>query len=804
VRELFVLERALRTHVDHLRVLTQMSETFLETGEYPNPSQSFPEHLPAPIIQRFINTVRASKAYIDTLITGQLYSDVSEDIHHMQIGKALQEMATSLRTTMTNLRKEIACLSSSSAHIAAMSQQGSRNATTAAEAVESISSSIHEVAGNLREVMYNITRQSDSLEQTFGDIHDLLTSTEQVNIHVETLSASTEATSHSITEIHEFMKEIDRHAHLLAEISETISTDAKDGGQAVGSVIGGIQTIKNAVEDAATAIQSLGDQSGHIGEILEVINGVAEQTNLLALNASIIAAQAGEHGRGFSVVADEIKELAERTKSSTHEIDEIIRALQTEVTHGIVAMKRCLEAVDDGVVLANQSGTILDTIVESIQEAREMASTLAEATVFQTQNSQQAHHATEQVMQKIDDLSRTASQQAQDSAHVVEMANILKDVTQHIEHSAKTQLQATDAIVNSIEEIHDLVQRNATLAHNLATASEDLGLLETNLAESMGTFFITAPPLPCDFDDSRPTVAFIFPGAPFFFEYIFEGIKRTLTEHGYQVLAFDSQNDPIIQAEYLIWLLRQSWLQGIVLSPVDEQTGGRIVQDARRADIPLVVADRPAKHAVISIFSDNTQGGEYAAEILHDQLSGPSTVMACGPRNIHNIFTRMEGFFRKSRSYSWHVEEAFTSIMNIEEAKRNILEVLRNTPDVQGIFLTNEYAALAYLELVEQGKLSSQKISGVCYDINEHVAEAIRDGHLLGTIFQDPVQLGDAAAHELLEIFKRPGHRMPSEPKEVLTAVKKVTRDNIASYWSFSHDTSLRKYSVGTPPATSV
>jgi methyl-accepting chemotaxis protein/ABC-type sugar transport system substrate-binding protein len=599
------------------------------------------------------------------------------------------------------------------------------------------------------------------------------------------------------------MQEIDRHAHLLAEISETISTDAKDGGEAVGSVIGGIQTIKNTVEDAATAIQSLGEQSGHIGEILAVINGVAEQTNLLALNASIIAAQAGEHGRGFSVVADEIKELAERTKSSTHEIGEIIGALQTEVSHGIVAMKRCLEAVDDGVALANQSGTILDTIVESIQGAREMASTLVEATVFQTQNSQQAHQATEQITREIGDLSTTASQQAQDSAHVVEMANILKDVTHHIEQSAKTQLQATDTIVNSIEEIQNLVQRNAKLAHNLATASEDLGLLETNLAEKMGAFSITTPPLPLDFDASQPTVAFIFPGAPFFFGYIFEGLKRTLIAHGYQPLAFDSQNDPIMQAEYFTWLMRQPWLQGIVISPFDEQTGGRIVQGARQADIPLIVADRQAKHAVISVFSDNTMGGEYAAEILHEQLSGQPIVMACGPRNIHNIFNRMQGFFRKSRSYSWHVEEAFTSFMNIEEAKRNILEVLSNAPEVRGIFLTNEYAALAYLELQKEGKLSSQKIAGVCYDINEHVAEAIRDGHLLGTIFQDPSQIGDVAAHELLEIFKQPGHRMPSEPKEVLTPVKKVTRDNIASYWSFSHDTSLRKYSAGTPPATS-
>lgn len=582
------------------------------------------------------------------------------------------------------------------------------------------------------------------------------------------------------------MQEIDQHAHSLAGISETVSAEATEGGTAVSTVIEGIQTIKLTVEDAAVAIRRLGEESGRIGEILEVINGVAEQTNLLALNASIIAAQAGEHGRGFSVVADEIKELAERTKTSTQEIGDIIRALQHEVTQGTMAMQRCLEAVDDGVVLANQSGEILDTIVQSIQGARKMAASLADATVTQTKNSEQVHLATEQVTQKIDDLSTTATQQAEDSTHLAEMANILKDVTQHIELSANTQLQATDAIVNSIEEIQILAQLNAQIAYDLATSSEELAVLESNLAEDMGHFLITPPPLPDWFDASRPTVVFMFPGAPFFYSYIYEGLQHVLADQNYQTLAFDSQNDPILQAEYFTWSLRQPWLKGLVLCAFDEQTGGRIVLGARKAEVPLIVVDRSSHNAMISVFSNNRQGGEAAAEIMYEALSGNPTVVACGPRNITSMFNRMEGFFQESRSYGWRVVEAFTTIMNIEEAKQSMLEIIQRDPDVKGIFLTNEHASLAYLELIKEKHFAQREISAVCYDINADIAQAIADGRILGTIFQDPSQLGKAAGQKLLDIFQQPALATPDSPQEILTPVKKITRENIGTYWSLS------------------
>lgn len=783
IHEFYELDRVLRSNVEHTSNLAHAGNTFLDRGERQKILRRFEDDKLGKIFQRFVNILDTIEKYIDEIIKGDLSVEVPEELRKTQVGDSLCTMTTELRTIIAETRKETQKISIAGAKIAGMSQQGSRNATTETQAIENISSSIHEVAANLREVMENIRRQGDSLEKTFVDIRDMLSSTEHLNNSVELLSASAEATSRSIGEIHKFMQEIEKHAHSLAEISETISNEAKGGGQAVGEVIEGIQTIKNTVEDAATAIRQLGNESERIGEILEVINGVAEQTNLLALNASIIAAQAGEHGRGFSVVADEIKDLAERTRVSTQEIGGIIRSLQAEVQHGTVAMEHCLKAVSEGVTLANQSGEILDKIVQSIQGAREMASTLAEATVTQTRNSQQVNYATEQITQKLEELYTTASKQAQDSTHLAEMANILQDVTQHINQSAITQLQAVDTIVSSIEEIQDLVQRNAKIAHQLAASSDELGELGSGLAESMGHFLVTKPPLPADFDQECPTIAFIYPGAPFFYGYIYQGIQDISSTNHFQSLALDSQNDPVLQAEYANWLMRQKWLKGIILSPFDDQTGGRIVADAIRHKVPLGVVDRPAKNALISVMSDNTQGGEYAAEMLREHLPEEGTVLACGPRTITSIFNRMEGFFKKANSYHWQVIEVFTSLMDINQTKESILEGLNSNPDTKGVFLTNEHASVAYIELLREKKLPKQPLYAVSYDITAEIAQAITDGDLLGTIFQDPARLGSVATQELLTLFQQPHRKPSSTPKEVLVPVKIITKDNLASAW---------------------
>ncbi len=780
IAELHELADLFADVIESSQRFAQKSDDVLRTGQL---SASLPIKTADPVSKAFARLVEALtmlERLFDTMTNGDLDAEIPDALSDTKLGQSFGEMKTEIRTIILRVREEVSNISKASAEIAAMSQQGSQNANTETESVEKISSSIHKMANNLREVMQNISRQGDSVDKTFTDIENMLTSIEEVNSSVELLSSSADSTARSIDDIHKFMQQIQQHAHSLAGISETISTEAHDGVVSVGEVIEGIQTIKHTVEDAATTIQRLGRESDRIGEILEVINGVAEQTNLLALNASIIAAQAGTHGRGFSVVAGEIKELAERTRTSTKEIAAIIRSLQTGAAQGILAMKNCLQAVDAGVSLSHAAGSILKKIRESIQGARDMATTLAEATVKQTQNSQQVTVATERITKKLDGLHDTAVAQSRDSAHLAEMASILKDATQHIEHSATVQLQVMDTIVLSIEDIQELVKRNADIAHHLAASSEKLEVLGSNLSEHMGHFLTAHPVLPPDFQQTRPTIAFIYPGAPSFYGAIYHGIAQEAGSR-FQTLYLDCQNDSVLQAEYVNWLKRQPWFFGLLLTPFDEHTGGHIVAEMRRQKKPIVIVDRLANPAPLTVISDNIRGGMAAAELMRTVVPEESVVFSCGPRNIHSIFHRMEGFAQQGKTYRWNVFNSFTSLMNIEEAKQGILTAYHRYQDVKGIFVTNEHASLATLELFKEGALPAHLVKAVSYDMNQDIADAIRSGVLCGTVFQDPEQIGRVAVQELLALQEQQTMPSADSPRIVHVPVAKVTRDNLST-----------------------
>jgi methyl-accepting chemotaxis protein/ABC-type sugar transport system substrate-binding protein len=724
-----------------------------------------------------VETLGTLEKLLEEVTKGNLLIHIPKKLRETKIGGIFRLIVLGIRQSIIEVRKETKSIAKSSAEISAMSQQGSRSAEMETQTVESISTSIQQVAENLREVMQNIRLQVDSLDHVFTAIEKMIVLSQDINEGVELLSSLAESTAQSIEEIYDFTKEIKAHAQSSAQISETVSNEAKDGLTSVGSVIAGIYIIKTTVEEAATAIQRLGGESERIGNILEVINDVAEQTNLLALNASIIAAQAGEHGRGFSVVANEIKGLAERTTSSTKEIAGIIQSVKTEVAQGMIAIQDCLQSVEEGVSLANQSGEVLKKIVRSIQGAKKMVSTIARATVTQAENTQQVRSSTEQVTQKLEELYTIVKNQAEESSHLTEMANVLKKVTQQIDQSAVTQLQETEAIVHSVEQIQGLVHRNANVAYRLATSSDELGRLESSLAEHIGQFLVSKHQLPRNFDQNYPGIAFVYPGAPFFFTYIYQGIQHILAEEQhFQSLSLDSQEDPVLQTEHINWLMQQSWLKGVILSPVDEHTGTQIVSDVMKHEIPLVVVDRLTKNAHFSVLSDNVEGGTCAAEMLREKISANSIVLVCGSRNITSIFNRIEGFFTKAKSYHWQVVEVFTSSLDIEQAKHSILEGFRLNPDADGIFLTNERASFAYLELIQEGNLPKRKLHAVGYDMTPKIVEAIADERLLGTIFQDPARLGSVAAQELLTLFQQPQADRSLTPKEILVPVKVITR----------------------------
>ena len=187
------------------------------------------------------------------------------------------------------------------------------------------------------------------------------------------------------------------------------------------------------LKQSAENIEKLGESSKQIGEIISVIDDIADQTNLLALNAAIEAARAGEQGRGFAVVADEVRKLAERTTEATKQIAIMIKGIQNETQEAVVAMKRGNEEVSSGIALADRAGQALNQILESTQDVQMQISKIASASEEQSSTSEEIaknvnsiSHVTNESAKRIQDIAKSSDELSKLTDNLKDLVNNFK------------------------------------------------------------------------------------------------------------------------------------------------------------------------------------------------------------------------------------------------------------------------------------------------------------------------------------------------------------------------------------------
>ncbi len=213
-------------------------------------------------------------------------------------------------------------------------------------------------------------------------------------------------TSSAVEELTVSMKQVSNNAEASAEAARRALDAAEQGNRAVRDTLEGMQRIRASVQATAKKIKSLGDRSLEISEIINVINDITEQTNLLALNAAIEAARAGEAGRGFAVVADEVRKLAEHSRSATKDIAALIKAIQAETNEAVVVMEEGTKEVEGGAQLADQAGRALDAISNVVRQSAELVQEISLASKQQVRGTEGVAHA----MQIISSITRQTSQ----------------------------------------------------------------------------------------------------------------------------------------------------------------------------------------------------------------------------------------------------------------------------------------------------------------------------------------------------------------------------------------------------------
>ncbi|QQE12841.1 methyl-accepting chemotaxis protein [Planctomycetota bacterium] len=270
-------------------------------------------------------------------------------------------------------------------------------------------------AQKVHDIIFEVTATTNEVA---GAATQIAASSEQIAQGMEEQSAQVTEVSAAVEEMSASITEVATRGHEARDNAANSKDVALNGSEIVQQNVDAINMIANDTEQVGGQIGNLGSQAEKIGEIITVINDISDQTNLLALNAAIEAARAGEHGRGFAVVADEVRKLADRTTKATDDITELIDAIQDGTNQAIDRMETSKQNVDQGVSTATEAGHSLNEIMQNADSVAGLIQTIAAA-------AEQQSAAAEEISSNIQSISAVTSQSREGTIQAAEAANHL-------------------------------------------------------------------------------------------------------------------------------------------------------------------------------------------------------------------------------------------------------------------------------------------------------------------------------------------------------------------------------------------
>jgi methyl-accepting chemotaxis protein len=350
----------------------------------------------------------------------------------------------------------------------------SDNVESLSAASEETSSSILEMVASMEEVSRHTDSLFSSVEQTATSTAQMAASIADVDKNVGYLQNFVTDTSASMTQMSASINQVESNAARSYDLSVATAEAAESGMRAVRETIEGMEQVRSAVYDANQVVSRLGERSAEIGKILNVIDDIAEQTNLLALNAAILAATAGEHGKGFSVVAAEIRELSERTATSTRDIANLIRSVQGEVSNASRSMTDGSSLVERGVELSHEAGRELTRILEAANKSSEMGKEIASATREQAKGSEAVAGSIERLQELVRQINSATGQQSTGSAHIMKAVESMREVTRYVRQAMDEQKSGSGMISKAAERMIDMVHEIFEITAGQASESEKI------------------------------------------------------------------------------------------------------------------------------------------------------------------------------------------------------------------------------------------------------------------------------------------------------------------------------------------
>jgi methyl-accepting chemotaxis protein len=283
------------------------------------------------------------------------------------------------------------------------------------------------VAKNINLLSKQLSQLISEIQQSANTISTVaeasLNMSEQTNINVAEQRAHTDSVATAVTEMEAAIHEVASHASAASDEVSKVTDQAQSNMDNMGKNLRFVSRLKESLDTASEVIRDLSQESQQIGDILNVIQGIAEQTNLLALNAAIEAARAGEQGRGFAVVADEVRSLANRTQQSANEIRSMIESLQGKAEKAVSIVEGNLEHADRSVTQTQETSHSLEEMVNSLSNVNDMSRSIATASEQQSAVAKEVAENVVQISDMAENIASGAKTAAENSKSLNDLSN---------------------------------------------------------------------------------------------------------------------------------------------------------------------------------------------------------------------------------------------------------------------------------------------------------------------------------------------------------------------------------------------